>query len=97
MADEIIGEQVDIEVLSDHLRCFRRQEIHLHRCFEMSNIQLRVPSVPIQLSKCLFGIGFGVESGRHQRHIFSSESPTLDIEPNFPHEQLRWEQVELFF
>ena len=55
-ANEIVGQEVDGQFLTDHRRGFGAQHIHVHRGLEMSQIQLYFPSQPIQSGNIFLSI-----------------------------------------
>lgn len=46
--DQIIGQQINPDFLSDHFGCFARQDIHLQGFFDISNIQLNLSSTLVE-------------------------------------------------
>ena len=55
-ADEIVGQDVRLDLLSHQLRRLAAQDVHLHRLFERPQIELHVPPGMMEFSEVACGM-----------------------------------------
>ena len=88
-SDEIVRQDVRPDFFPDKLRCFASQDVHLHRLFERSQIELRVPARTIELREIIPGKFDCVQQRRGDDEGRNTKAWLLDSDSAFPdHEEL---------
>src|SRR5262249_40923050 len=85
-AQQVVRQQVNPDLLLDHLRRLAAQDVHLHRRFDGSDIDLPVPP-PLIHTTDLAAVYRGIEDRRWRLELLDAVVLVAGIDAHLPHQQ----------